>query len=179
MRQQIANNEQPSVQPFHAIAYPVSGELALAISRMYAEKVALNAISFNLPPFDHALAKQWRKGSRIRLGYVSSDFGNHPLSHLMGSVFGLHNQSDIEVFCYALSASDDSEWRQRIEKEAEHFRDVSSETVPSIAQIIHNDGIQILVNLNGYTKVRHLLRCNVLTNTFCAYTEEHELFFPL
>lgn len=30
--------------------------------------------------------------------YVSSDFGNHPLSHLMGSVFGMHNRDNIEVF---------------------------------------------------------------------------------
>lgn len=31
------------------------------------------------------------------LRYVSSDFGNHPLSHLMGSVFGMHNTENIEV----------------------------------------------------------------------------------
>lgn len=29
--------------------------------------------------------------------YVSSDFGNHPLSHLMGSVFGMHNREHVEV----------------------------------------------------------------------------------
>jgi hypothetical protein len=29
--------------------------------------------------------------------YVSSDFGNHPLSHLMGSVFGMHSRDEIEV----------------------------------------------------------------------------------
>jgi hypothetical protein len=29
---------------------------------------------------------------------VSSDFGNHPLSHLMGSVFGMHNRKNVEVF---------------------------------------------------------------------------------
>ncbi|RRT84354.1 hypothetical protein B296_00004641 [Ensete ventricosum] len=29
--------------------------------------------------------------------YVSSDFGNHPLSHLMGSVFGMHNRENVEV----------------------------------------------------------------------------------
>lgn len=29
--------------------------------------------------------------------YVSSDFGNHPLSHLMGSVFGMHNKENVEV----------------------------------------------------------------------------------
>lgn len=34
--------------------------------------------------------------------YVSSDFGNHPLSHLMGSVFGMHDKENVEVklICY-------------------------------------------------------------------------------
>lgn len=29
--------------------------------------------------------------------YVSSDFGNHPLSHLMASVWALHDRSRVEV----------------------------------------------------------------------------------
>eukprot|EP00897_Mesotaenium_endlicherianum_P008302 jgi/Mesen1/74/ME1108901C05672 len=70
----------------------------------------------------------------------------------MGSVFGMHARSRLEVFCYALSASDGSEWRQRISSEAEHFIDVSSASIDAIAARIHADGIQILVNLNGYTK---------------------------
>lgn len=59
----------------------------------------------------------------------------------------------MEIFCYALSASDNSEWRQRIEMEAEHFIDVSAWSVPDIAGKISADGIHIAVNLNGYTKV--------------------------
>jgi protein O-GlcNAc transferase len=85
--------------------------------------------------------------------YVSSDFGNHPLSHLMGSVFGMHHRDHVEVFCYALSQSDGSEWRQRISAEAEHFVDVSTMSSDAIAHLICDDQIQILVNLNGYTKV--------------------------
>ena len=46
-------------------------------------------------------AGRWLKGERLRVGYVSSDFGNHPLSHLMGSVFGMHDRTKYEVFCYA------------------------------------------------------------------------------
>ena len=34
---------------------------------------------------------------RLRVGYVSSDYGNHPTSHLMQSVPGLHDTSRIEV----------------------------------------------------------------------------------
>lgn len=34
---------------------------------------------------------------RLRIGYVSSDFGNHPTSHLMQSIPGLHNRHNVEV----------------------------------------------------------------------------------
>jgi hypothetical protein len=37
-------------------------------------------------------------GNFLYCRYVSSDFGNHPLSHLMGSVFGMHNRKNVEVF---------------------------------------------------------------------------------
>ena len=58
----------------------------------------------------------------------------------------------MEVFCYALSRPDGSEWRLRIEREAEHFVDLSPWTVAQIAQRISSDRIHIAVNLNGYTK---------------------------
>lgn len=39
----------------------------------------------------------------------------------------------VQVFCYALSPSDGSEWRQRIEAESEHFIDVSQRSAGEIA----------------------------------------------
>lgn len=39
----------------------------------------------------------------------------------------------VQVFCYALSPPDGSEWRQRIEAEVEHFLDVSQRSVGEIA----------------------------------------------
>lgn len=57
------------------------------------------------------------------------------------------------MFCYALSQNDGTEWRQRIQSEAEHFVDVSAMTSDMIARLINQDKIQILINLNGYTKV--------------------------
>lgn len=57
------------------------------------------------------------------------------------------------MFCYALSPNDGTEWRQRIQSEVEHFVDVSSMSSDMIAKLINEDKIQILINLNGYTKV--------------------------
>uniref|UniRef100_A0A2N9H4X6 Probable UDP-N-acetylglucosamine--peptide N-acetylglucosaminyltransferase SPINDLY n=1 Tax=Fagus sylvatica TaxID=28930 RepID=A0A2N9H4X6_FAGSY len=145
----------PSVQPFHAIAYPIDPLLALEISRKYAAHCSLIASRFALPPFNHPAPNPIKRvggNERLRVGYVSSDFGNHPLSHLMGSVFGMHNGENVEVFCYALSPNDGTEWRQRTQSEAEHFVDVSAMTSDMIAKTINEDKIHILVNLNGYTK---------------------------
>ncbi|XP_040960101.1 probable UDP-N-acetylglucosamine--peptide N-acetylglucosaminyltransferase SEC isoform X1 [Gossypium hirsutum] len=155
IRRQINMSVLPSVQPFHAIAYPIDPMLALDISRKYAAHCSLIASRFALPPFNHPAPipiKQDCGNQRLKIGYVSSDFGNHPLSHLMGSVFGMHNRENVEVFCYALSQNDGTEWRQRIQSEAEHFIDVSSMSSDVIAKMINKDGIQILINLNGYTK---------------------------
>lgn len=149
----------PAVQPFHAMTYPFSAQLALSISKRYAVECLKAARA--LPGaqelvLSHPPAKVPLFGSgndqRLRVGYVSSDFGNHPLAHLMGSVFGMQDRSRIEVFCYSLSPNDGSEWRFRIENEAEHFLDVSQWTAVDIARRISQDGIHIAVNLNGYTK---------------------------
>lgn len=69
------------------------------------------------------------------------------------------------MFCYALSQSDRSEWRQRISAEAEHFIDVSAMASDAIAQLICDAQIQILVNLNGYTKVSNCQVYFVRTTT--------------
>ncbi|KAI9187094.1 hypothetical protein LWI28_024347 [Acer negundo] len=155
IRRQINMSVLPSVQPFHAIAYPIDPMLALDISRKYAAHCSIIASRFALPPFSHPAPIPIRHDGglqRLRVGYVSSDFGNHPLSHLMGSVFGMHNKENVEVFCYALTPNDGTEWRQRTQTEAEHFIDVSAMSSDMIAKLINEDKIQILVNLNGYTK---------------------------
>nr|KJB71956.1 hypothetical protein B456_011G150500 [Gossypium raimondii] len=153
LRRQIKTSVIPSVQPFHAIAYPIDPMLALEISRKYAAHSSVVASRYSLPPFTYPAPFPGENGNRrLRVGYVSSDFGNHPLSHLMGSVFGMHNRENVEVFSYALSPNDGTEWRLRIQSEAEHFIDVSSMSSDMIAKMINEDKIQILVNLNGYTK---------------------------
>lgn len=160
----------PAVQPFHAVSYPFSVSLTKAISVAYSlecERVAQKLIEDGHVVPGLALENDGgttgttirrrgmplQPGERLRVGYVSSDYANHPLSHLMASVFGLHKKIKYEIFCYSLSPDDGSTWRARIAKEAEHFIDVSSSTSAAIAnRIFQDDQIHILFNLNGFTK---------------------------
>lgn len=89
---------------------------------------------------------------RIAVGYVSSDFKDHPLSHLMQSVFGLHDRSRFRIVCYALCPPDESGYSRKIAGECEKFVDASQMSIQEIVDTIGRDGIHILVNLNGYTK---------------------------
>jgi hypothetical protein len=70
----------------------------------------------------------------------------------MQSVFGMHDPRRAKAFCYATTSSDNSVHRQQIEREAPVFRDVSSWSADKLVQQIVQDGIHILVNLNGYTR---------------------------
>lgn len=139
----------PSVQPFHALVYPMTLSELHVTAQRFAARALANVALLNVATFKHRARKP---DDRLHIGYVSSDIGNHPLSHLCQSIFGLHDKRRIQVTVYALSASDMSVWRKKIEKEVENFRDISALTHDDAARVIHADGVHILMNLNGYTK---------------------------
>lgn len=151
---QLEKNRLPSVHPHHSMLYPLSHEFRKAIAARHAN-LCLEKI--------HVLHKQPYKFSnqlkgRLRIGYVSSDFGNHPTSHLMQSVPGLHDRNKVEVFCYALSQDDGTTFRSKIAREAEHFIDLSQVNCNGkAADKIYSDGIHVLVNMNGYTKGKFVI----------------------
>lgn len=92
-----------------------------------------------------------RGDGRIKIGYLSSNFGNTDVGHLIGGIFRLHNRESFEVFCYSLSRDDFSPWFKAVNIDADHFRDFSSTENIDAAVRIHQDEIDILIDLDGYT----------------------------
>jgi protein O-GlcNAc transferase len=88
---------------------------------------------------------------RIRVGYVSSDFRDHPMSHIIAPLLARHDRTRVEVYGYALCPDDGSEHRQNVVSACDHFCDVTNDTTADVAERIARDGVDILVNLNGYT----------------------------
>lgn len=141
----------PTVLPFHTFTYPLTARQVRLISHRNALRISHGTLTSSWVP-THVYPPPPPPSPRLRIGYVSSDFNNHPLAHLMQSVFGFHDRTGFEVFCYATTPSDNSPYRQKIEREAEHFIDVSSWSNQQVVEQIVSDGIHVLVNLNGYTK---------------------------
>ena len=136
----------PTVLPFHTFTYPLTARQTRLISHRNALRISHSTLNqpWLLPT---VYPPPSPPAPRLRIGYVSSDFNNHPLAHLMQSVFGMHDRTSFEVFCYATTASDQSDYRHKIEKEAEHFVDVSAWSVQDTVERIVADQIHILVNL--------------------------------
>ena len=90
--------------------------------------------------------------SRLRVGYVSSDFRAHATSYLLVDVLERHDRDRFEVFAYALAPSDGSAVAQRIAAACAQFIDVANLPPERLAARILDDRIDVLVDLNGHTK---------------------------
>ncbi|EZG08529.1 hypothetical protein H106_02270 [Trichophyton rubrum CBS 735.88] len=141
----------PTVLPFHTFTCPLSAKQIRHISQRNGLRISCSTLRSPWLPAT-VYPPPAPPNPQIIIGYVSSDFNNHPLAHLMQSVFGLHNPSRVKAICYATTASDNSIHRQQIQREAPVFRDVSSWSVDRLVDQIVRDGVHILVNLNGYTR---------------------------
>jgi len=88
---------------------------------------------------------------KLRIGYLSADFRQHPLSYLMAEVFELHDRSQFELFGYSIGPNDQSATRARVQAAFDHFIEAKPLSIQETAQRIAEDEIDILVDLTGYT----------------------------
>jgi predicted O-linked N-acetylglucosamine transferase (SPINDLY family) len=150
---QLAAGERSGLSAFYAFGLPSAPETHLAIGRSWAaetERLAARdkeGLDFTFQP---------ARRDRLRIAYVSSDFRNHPLGHLVQGLFGAHDRAGFEIFAVSHGRDDGSAYRRRIAGEAEHFIDVAALTDRDAAQLLHRERIDILVDLNGYTQDHRL-----------------------
>lgn len=141
----------PTVLPFHTFTCPLSAKQIRQISQRNGLRISCSTLRAAWLPRQIYEPPPPPK-PQLNVGYVSSDFNNHPLAHLMQSVFGFHDVRRVNAVCYATTASDGSVHRHQIEQEAPIFHDASSWSIDRLVNQIVEDEIHVLVNLNGYTR---------------------------
>lgn len=130
---------------FTALSLPLSGMEQLALATGIAAGISARAMKAGRT---RQLA---RRDGKVRLGFLSPDFREHPTAQLLWRQLAGHDRSRFEVFAYSLHRGDGSELRRRIESSCDTFRDVSLLAAEEIAARIALDGIDILVDRAGYT----------------------------
>jgi predicted O-linked N-acetylglucosamine transferase (SPINDLY family) len=88
------------------------------------------------------------KRKRLRIGYVSSDFHNHPLANNVLPLITNHDLKAFEIFCYAnLKKSD--EITKKIQHHSSHWRTINELSDEEVAKKVQDDKIHILILLGG------------------------------
>lgn len=88
---------------------------------------------------------------RLRIGYLSPDFRDHAAGQMARSLFGLHDRQRVEVFAYSIGPASNSPVRREVIAGCDVFRDLAGLYDRQAAERIRADGIEILVDMAGYT----------------------------
>ena len=92
---------------------------------------------------------------KLKIGYVSGDFKNHPVADYITPVLQFHNKDRFEVFCYAVNPDADSV-TQQLMSYADRWRSFNNVSHDRAASMIMADGIDILIDLSGHTSLSRL-----------------------
>ena len=100
--------------------------------------------------------KKFYNHDKIRVGYLSADFRQHPVTNFVWSLLGGHSRQDFEIYCY--SASKERDWlTEKIIASVDGWRDISNIDDLKAAELIRADEIDILFDLSGHTGGNRLL----------------------
>jgi protein O-GlcNAc transferase len=91
-------------------------------------------------------------GKRLRVGFVSHNFSEHPIGHLLSPFFEAHGETGADLYLYALhiNAFDPGDYAGRIRATTPHYRDCRKLSAAQLARQIRDDNISILFDLDGY-----------------------------
>ena len=135
------------MSPLSAAAYTDDPMLQLAMAWHY------NKADVGPGPGTPAFSPEAvRKPGPLRIGYLSSDLREHALGYLVTEVFGLHDRSAVEVFAYYCGPEAKDPLHAHFKSTAHHFVSIGNLDDAAAARRMAEDGIQILVDLNGYTR---------------------------
>ncbi|MEO7726465.1 MAG: tetratricopeptide repeat protein [Burkholderiales bacterium] len=91
------------------------------------------------------------RSARLRIGYLSRDFRDHPVGHLLAHAFALHDRTQFEIHAFSYGPDDGSSYRSAIMNGVDRFVDARALTDSELAAAIAAAGIHVLVDLAGHT----------------------------
>jgi predicted O-linked N-acetylglucosamine transferase (SPINDLY family) len=116
-----------------------------------------NKLDVGMPP---DCRSDWPRASDnrgpLRIGYLSSDLREHAVGYLMDEVLGLHDRKQVEVFAYYCGPETRGGLHTHFQATADHWIDLAGLDDDAACQRMVDDGVQILVDLNGYTREARL-----------------------
>lgn len=151
IRAWVKTMPQAQISPFAFLAMPgtTAEEQKLCADNWVNNRYASLAALAKQLNFTRQSAPARKK---INIGYMSADFRLHPLAFLISELLELHDRSAFEIIGFSYGADDKTDARKRIQKAFDAFHDIRWLPDTDAAQLIHSCGVDILVDLTGFTQ---------------------------
>lgn len=126
-------------------------------ARLYEEHVRWNQrYARPLLPTKIAHDNDRSTSRRLRLGYVSGDFYQHPVGRWLCPLLSNHDHAAFEIFCYSNVISSDA-MTNHLRRHADIWRQTVGLSDAQLAELILRDHIDILVDLTMHMEGSRLL----------------------
>ena len=87
---------------------------------------------------------------RLKIGYLSGDLRSHPVAFFLEPILAHHDIEQVDISCYDVAGVEDAV-TARLKTYANHWQNCVGWSDQALAQRIHSDAIDILVDLSGHT----------------------------
>jgi len=105
-------------------------------------------------PKNHSLPtiEPYPEHTKIRIGYFSADFRDHPVSHLTAELYEMHDRERFEINAFSFGPDTKDEMNLRIKAGVDHFYDVRTMSHKDVAMLARSVELDIAVDLGGFTQ---------------------------
>ena len=102
-------------------------------------------------PKKEKLERKIIKNEKIKLGYFSPDFRDHPILHLTREIFQFHNKSKFEIYAFSFGPKEEYENLEEVKAFFTKFIDIRNMSDQEVANLSQEIGIDIAIDLCGFT----------------------------
>ena len=87
---------------------------------------------------------------KIRVGYFSADFRDHPVTHVISSFLGLHDKNRFEIFLYSFTSREDC-YTNNLKNLGLIYKNIKDLNKSETIELVRSDKLNIAIDLMGYT----------------------------
>ena len=139
------NNNEKVIVPFPMLALIDDPEIQRKTSEIYVNEKY---------PQSHVLSKieRYPEHKKVRIGYFSADFRDHPVAHLTAELYETHDRDQFEIYAFSFGLDTKDEMNLRIKAGVDHFHDVRMMSHKDVAMLARSIELDIAVDLGGFTQ---------------------------
>ena len=139
------NDSEKVISPFALLALIDDPEIQRKTAEIYANEKY---------PQSRVLSKigRYPKHKKIRIGYFSADFRDHPVSHLTAELYETHDRKQFEIYAFSYGPDTKDEMNLRIKAGVDHFHDVQTMSHKDVAMLARSVELDIAVDLGGFNQ---------------------------